>query len=203
MLQKLLRKKEACGIFPFDCSKKDVGCQKIVILTEKWHINILIWHKTYLTSVLPAQVCILTGLGSCITLLAGATLVIPQLKGYGLFNKPFIFHLYTFMPRIFADKILPACEISGDIRRILRKLAMTISILQHRLKTVRCRRDPGENTAPLFYELGNWDLSELNDFRRPSNKFTVQTGPELSVAENRSDNAGFTLSVPHVTWNRN
>lgn len=59
------------------------------------------------------------------------------------------------MPRIFADKILPACEISGDIPRVLRKLAMTISILQHRLRTVRPGRDLGENRAHLYYELEN------------------------------------------------
>lgn len=43
---------------------------------------------------------ILSGLGSCITLLVEDTLVMPQFKWYGLFNKPFIFHLHTFMPRI-------------------------------------------------------------------------------------------------------
>lgn len=29
------REQEDCGIIPTDCSKKNVGCQKIVILTEK------------------------------------------------------------------------------------------------------------------------------------------------------------------------
>ena len=58
------------------------------------------------------------------------------------------------MPRIFADTFLPAGEISGDIPRILRRLAMNISILEQRLRTVRPGRDLGEKQAHLFYELG-------------------------------------------------
>lgn len=97
-------KREAGVNIASDCSTKDVGCQKIVLLTEKWHINALMEYRTSLTSVLPVSVCILPGLGSWITLLGEATLVIPQFKWYGLFNKPFIFHLYTFMPRILQIK---------------------------------------------------------------------------------------------------
>lgn len=67
---------------------------------------------------------------------------------------------------------------------------------------VRPGRDLGENIAHLIYELGNWDLSELNNFLWPSSKFVVQRGPELGVAKNRSDHLGLALSVPLVTWNK-
>ena len=67
------------GIFLLAITRRMKAVKKL-ILTEKWHINMLIWYRTYLTSALRVSVCILTGLGSCITLLAEATLSYPSWK---------------------------------------------------------------------------------------------------------------------------
>lgn len=128
------------------------------------------------------------------------TLVISQFKWYGLFNKPFIFHLYTFMPRILQIKFSQPVKSQGTQLEYWESWQWLF--LSYRLKTVWPGKDLGENTAHLFYKLGNGDLSELNDFLWPSSQFVV-IGPELSVAENRSDNIRFTLIVPHLTWNIN